>query len=883
MRRSAGLYVTLLSLAAAVVLGVSGAQLRIDHWDELLIFAFLISLSGRFMVRGLSTGGLDWEAAIVMVTFVIAGPAVAMWATAIGLLADNLIRSGRLSSLLFNIAAQTVTLWGAFQVFALLGGRWGGAFDRPLPAAVMIGTMMLMNASMVGGYLHLTGNMRFKQALGAMLDASSVRSYLIVSVMGLFVGYSYVKSGWQMAILAAAFAWLLQTIIGHYFEAISEARRKAQQMEVVLNATHSAIIMKNDKGRIQVANQRVQSLFGVSPAEILGRDDTEVTALPRTDAPSGNGVDQEIIEQVFEQTFGTFRYIHWYRGAVHDSEGALQGHVEVFTDVTELKEAEQRVRRSYDAMTRALTAAIDARDSYTLGHSERVSAYAVTLARHMGLPARDVERIRYSGLLHDIGKLGVDDTVLRKTGPLTPAERAMMMQHPVIGAEVLQKANVLTDLLPGVRWHHEWYGGGGYPDGLRGEAIPLDARIMAVADALDAMTSDRPYRPALGPEEALRRLREGSPAQFDPQVVAALLAAIEDGELALGEIPAETEAVAEQTADGVIRPVHGKELLVLAQLSREDYSALSLDAMLQRYLTTFAESIGQNVYLVSLVDHATDQLQLKASSGLLDRDLNPDWDQRQAADAVRKGGPLVVNDIRRSQYQPASVMAKAVAAFPLVSEDGVEGTLVVESAAPWFFDQDAVYLFEALAQRLCSAVKLVRYHEQLVFAAWHDGLTGVYNHSYFYERLTEAVNRAAEQGRTVSVVLLDLNELKALNDTYGHLAGDAALRQYGRVLQAQVRNGDVVARYGGDEFAIIMPDLDRAGALREVNRLMERLGGQFDYNGSELPLPTAAWGLASYPQDGDRSAELIMVADQVMYRGKERKAEHSCQVGMSAD
>jgi diguanylate cyclase (GGDEF)-like protein len=181
------------------------------------------------------------------------------------------------------------------------------------------------------------------------------------------------------------------------------------------------------------------------------------------------------------------------------------------------------------ATVEALAAAVDAKDPYTRGHSQRVAGYAEAIARAMGLPAGDVARVRLSGQLHDVGKIGVPDAILTKPGALNDAEFAILKQHPAIGERMLAAAPFLQEILPAVRHHHERWDGRGYPDGLKDRMIPRDAAILAVADSFDAMTSSRTYRPALSLPEARRRLREGSGTQFDATVVAAFERAYAEG------------------------------------------------------------------------------------------------------------------------------------------------------------------------------------------------------------------------------------------------------------------------------------------------------------------------------------------------------------------
>jgi HD-GYP domain-containing protein (c-di-GMP phosphodiesterase class II) len=181
----------------------------------------------------------------------------------------------------------------------------------------------------------------------------------------------------------------------------------------------------------------------------------------------------------------------------------------------------QELRRSYMATVRALSNAVEARDAYTGKHAERVAAYGIELAAAAGLDVADSPQIEFGFLLHDVGKVGVPDAILFKSSSLTEEEYALVRRHPVIGSEILRDVDFLGEGKLVVRHHHERWDGTGYPDGLAGDSIPLAARVFAVADALDALTTDRPYRPASTFSHARGVVREGSGSQFDPAVVAA--------------------------------------------------------------------------------------------------------------------------------------------------------------------------------------------------------------------------------------------------------------------------------------------------------------------------------------------------------------------------
>ena len=182
-------------------------------------------------------------------------------------------------------------------------------------------------------------------------------------------------------------------------------------------------------------------------------------------------------------------------------------------------------------MLRVLTGAIEARDPYTRGHSARVTALAEAVARQLGWSDEKLASLRIGGPLHDIGKLGVSDEVLRKEGRLDDGELAQIREHPKIGARMLLRMAALREAIPYVLYHHERWDGHGYPSGKAGEEIPIEARVLAVADAFDAMTSDRPYRRALSRTEALAEVERCAGTQFDPEIARLFLELFAEAQL----------------------------------------------------------------------------------------------------------------------------------------------------------------------------------------------------------------------------------------------------------------------------------------------------------------------------------------------------------------
>jgi len=199
--------------------------------------------------------------------------------------------------------------------------------------------------------------------------------------------------------------------------------------------------------------------------------------------------------------------------------------------VDQLRRAAEANRELFISTIRAFAATIDAKDPYTRGHSERVAAYSRSIARYLGLPKDVQEKVWISAVLHDVGKIGIEDRILKKVGVLTPEEFEQMKLHPVIGADIVEPISALREMIPGIRWHHEAWNGTGYPDNLKDEQIPLMARVIGVADTFDAITTTRPYQNAYSTDYAIQTIKKLTGKRFDPKIVKAFLLAYEAGNI----------------------------------------------------------------------------------------------------------------------------------------------------------------------------------------------------------------------------------------------------------------------------------------------------------------------------------------------------------------
>lgn len=311
---------------------------------------------------------------------------------------------------------------------------------------------------------------------------------------------------------------LLRRVLGKDYEVL-EATSGQEGLELLTN-NHVSLIITDQRMPAMTGVQMLEQSLPVSPdaIKILLTGYTDVQAL--IDAINAGHVYKYIPKpwDADELKLTVRRAIETFELKQHNIKL-----------IEELKAAMGELEELSMGTIRALADALDAKCDYTAGHSLRVSRIACLIGRELGRPIEELRDIELGGILHDIGKIGVPESILWKPAALSPEEREIMRKHPSISAQIIGDLRGLRRAREYVKHHHEYYDGSGYPDGLKGDKIPLGARIILVSDAYDAMTTDRPYRIAIGHERAVKELAEMAGTQFDPDVVKALLSIVEGG------------------------------------------------------------------------------------------------------------------------------------------------------------------------------------------------------------------------------------------------------------------------------------------------------------------------------------------------------------------
>ena len=570
-------------------------------------------------------------------------------------------------------------------------------------------------------------------------------------------------------------------------------------------------------------------------------------------------------------------------------------HKVYFERMNEKTREASEMSRLHLATVEALATAIDAKDQTTHCHVRRVQIYAAGMGRVFGLSDQEIEALKAGALLHDIGKLAVPDHILNKPGRLTSAEFEKMKVHTTVGAEILSRVDFPYPVVPIVRHHHEKWDGSGYPDGLKGEAIPVTARILSVVDCFDSVREDRPYRRGMTRDEASALLLRGMGSHFDPKVIELFLKNLSRFESEIAALGLDHQGFAEEECEtrslsvadvalnkeratffayDQIKNAH-REVYSLYEIARTFGSSLDIEDT----LSILVNKVGHIVPFDTCVVYLYDELKAYATAAhvagknadvLRDRCVAPGEGVTGFALANRRAlnriDPML--DFTGLKLAPESDY-RSMATLPLMKDQRLLGALSVYSMELIEYTDDHMRLLETVTRLASDALYNSMHHAETESNALTDPLTGLPNARCMYLRFEQEASRARRTGHPFQVIMLDLDDFKQVNDTFGHKTGDQMLREMARILQSQLREYDFLARYAGDEFVAIVQDVFG----EQVDELCERIEKSvarfaLRVRADRYARVGISVGAATYGVNGETLDQLLMAADQAMYSAK---------------
>ena len=563
------------------------------------------------------------------------------------------------------------------------------------------------------------------------------------------------------------------------------------------------------------------------------------------------------------------------------------------------------------ATAEALATAIDAKDQTTHCHVRRVQIYAAGMGEVFGLAADEIAALKAGALLHDVGKLAVPPHILNKPGPLTHAEFEKMKIHTVVGAQILGRVDFPYPVIPIVRHHHEQWDGRGYPDRLCGEQIPITARIISVVDCFDSIREDRPFRRGMTFDEATALLRRGAGIHFDPAVVEQFIKNLPRFEAEIAKSGLKHQPITHSTEPPIqlsevdmtqtrergsyiaydqIKKAH-REVYALYEIARTFGTSLDVEHTLE----ILVDKVGHVVPFDTCVVYFFDENKGYATA----RHVAGKNAQKLSGRCIALGegvtGFALANRSAVNQLHPsldftdinpeAGIKYRSMASLPLFKDDLLLGALSVYSSELEQYTDDHMRLLETVTRLASDALGNAMQHAEAESNALTDPLTSLPNARYLALRFEEEAARARRTDRSFQVMMLDLDEFKNVNDTYGHKIGDRVLREVAHLIQGQLREYDFLARSGGDEFVALVQEVVGA-QVEDLCMRIESAVSKFSLavGKNRFARVGISIGTATFAVHGETLDQLIVAADNEMYR---MKSDHrSTRIGdepISAD
>src|SRR5687768_1127676 len=573
----------------------------------------------------------------------------------------------------------------------------------------------------------------------------------------------------------------------------------------------------------------------------------------------------------------------------------------------EVRRAEAEQRKHVEEMAtihmntiESLAIAIDAKDQTTHGHVRRTQIYASEMGKIFECETPELRALFAGALLHDIGKLAVPEYILNKPGKLTEAEFAKMKIHPTVGGDILRRVNFPYPVEDIVRYHHEKWDGSGYPKGLKGEGIPLVARIISVVDFYDATRCDRPYRKGMKREESLSLLRSMAGSAFDPRVVERFIEHVEefdkliDAEDIQEQVTSETvihDYLTKTKPDaGLASNIMGtpedngfktiteaqREVFALHEIAQTIGSSLNMNDTVTLIANKLHAIVPFDTCAIFIVDdrlgkavaiHAVgDHVDLFQGRRMNIGDGITGWVIANARSMCNSSPELdlvgISDDVVKNY--------RGVLVSPLIREDGAFGAITLYSKGRTSYTTEHVRLLESVAQHAASALNNALTFERTKESALTDPLTELPNARGFNMMLEQRLAECQRLGReSLSLISMDVDDFKRINDQYGHAIGDRLLAKVGRIIGKELRQMDILSRYAGDEFVAIMPMASQAMAEAAADRIRSAVQQQkFSVRTGKYVEVGLSAGIACFPVDGETSEELLTTAARNMQKDK---------------
>ncbi|MEK6283497.1 MAG: diguanylate cyclase [Acidobacteriota bacterium] len=577
--------------------------------------------------------------------------------------------------------------------------------------------------------------------------------------------------------------------------------------------------------------------------------------------------------------------------------------------LNEIRRGEAEQRRHVEEMAtihmntiESLAIAIDAKDQTTHGHVRRTQIYASEMGKLFRVRGTELQALFAGALLHDIGKLAVPEYILNKPGKLTEAEFAKMKIHPTVGGDILKRVNFPYPVEDIVRYHHEKWDGSGYPKGLRGEGIPLVARIISVVDFYDATRCDRPYRKGMKREESLSLLRSMAGTAFDPKVVEKFIVHVEEFDRLIAAEDIQ-EQVASEIADPdyetQTKPDAGLASNVIGAPDDDDAGFRSISEAQREVfaLHEIAQTIGSSLNLndtVALVSNklraivpfdtcaifVVDEKNGKAVAAHVAGEHTEAFGKRRMNVGDGITGWVIANSRSMCNAAPELDLVglpeeiaksyRGVLVSPLLREDGAFGAISLYSKTRTSYSTEHVRLLESVCQHASTALNNALTFEKTKDSALIDPLTELPNARGFYMMLEQRIAECQRMSNeSLAVVSMDVDDFKVINDQYGHAIGDRILASIAAVMRKELRQMDMLTRYAGDEFVAIMPMASGQVAISVAERIRNAVEDQrFTVRLDKVVKVGISVGVACFPEEGDSTEELLTAAARKMQSDK---------------